>query len=679
MKLTCLSKEAATISRHALLHLSGHRLLLDCPLDLSPLTAFTPLKTLASQTLTLIQSLPRYKALRNLHLYDPSLIDAVLITTPAGMLGLPFLTRSPRFGGKVYATEAAARVGRLMMEELVAMHEEMLGFYGPEREEDGVLPEWLRWEEVERLPETVREVVMGGSGEEMGSWMPLYSAADIKECMQSVQPLKYAEEVCFNGTIVLKAFSSGLEIGSCNWTISGPRGSIAYLSSSIFQSAHAMDFDYHSLQGKDVVLFSDLSSLYSLADGNDTSGSNHDEEMEEKDLSPSDVSEVRASYDKEDETRSYLIDPGESSEENNKISFICSCVIDSLNEGGSVLIPVGRVGIILVLLEQLSQLLESSNLEVPIFMVSSTAEEMLAFTNAIPEWLCKRRQDKLFAGEALFGHVDLMRERKLNIFPLLYSPELLMMWREPCIVFAPHWSLRLGPVVHLLHRWHADHRCLLILEQGVDAEAALLPFKPVAIKVLQCSFLSGIKVEKIQPLLEVLRPKFTLLPEDLRSQCKDPNLSFLYYSENTTVCIPKLRENFEAFLATDLAFNLLPRRLTIKGKDMAIARLKGGRLLLRNGKYILVSSGEKQATEPLNKLYWGCIDPARLLSALKEKEINASLRLPSENEDSTCSTIYLEQGDDFIKISASQTFIRCADESTVARIYEAISTICDGI
>lgn len=30
-------------------------------------------------------------------------------------------------------------------------------------------------------------------------------------------------------------------------------------------------------------------------------------------------------------------------------------------------------------------------------MVSATAEETLSFTNAIPEWLCKERQEKVIA------------------------------------------------------------------------------------------------------------------------------------------------------------------------------------------------------------------------------------------------------------------------------------------
>ncbi|XP_056168354.1 uncharacterized protein LOC115669762 [Syzygium oleosum] len=67
-------------------------------------------------------------------------------------------------------------------------------------------------------------------------------------------------------------------------------------------------------------------------------------------------------------------------------------------------------------------------------------------------------------------------------------------WQEPCIVFCPHWSLRLGLAVHLLRRWHGDERSLLIWEDGKDSDIALLPFDPkeMKMKVLRCSFLSGV-------------------------------------------------------------------------------------------------------------------------------------------------------------------------------------------
>ena len=64
------------------------------------------------------------------------------------------------------------RIGCLMMEDLVSMHAEYNQFYGPD-ERPGC-PGWMEWEELEKLPLELRDIVMGKDGEELGSWMPLY-------------------------------------------------------------------------------------------------------------------------------------------------------------------------------------------------------------------------------------------------------------------------------------------------------------------------------------------------------------------------------------------------------------------------------------------------------------------------------------------------------------------------
>lgn len=84
--------------------------------------------------------------------------------------------------------------------------------------------------------------------------------------MTKVQRLRYAEEVCYDGTLVIKAFSSGLEIGGCNWVINSPKRNLTYVSGSIFDSGHAMDFDYNALQGSDIILYSDFSILVKSED-----------------------------------------------------------------------------------------------------------------------------------------------------------------------------------------------------------------------------------------------------------------------------------------------------------------------------------------------------------------------------------------------------------------------------
>ncbi|KAK9138763.1 hypothetical protein Sjap_009357 [Stephania japonica] len=620
-----------------ILEIDGFRILVDCPLDLSALAVFYPFQTnlyeipncKSSNSQTeqrlvscerdrkrrrieepvevddLILAEPWYKTVANLHLWDLSSIDVVLITSFMGMMGLPFLTNNVRFSAKIYVTEATAQLGKLMMEDLVSMHMNVKQNYGPA---DSGLPQWMKWEALESLHLEVRNIVMGNDGAQLGGWQPLYSAANVKECMHKVQTLKYAEEACYNGALVIMAFSSGLDIGTCNWTISSSKSRIAYLSSSIFYSLHAMSFDYDSIRANDVVLFSDFSSMM-VTDSNGGSCSSQSA-MTIDTMDPCDENFSKATTDA-------LADANESSDEMDKLAFICSYAVDSVGNGGSVLIPYGRVGIMLQLLELMFALLESSSLEVPVFIISSVAEEMLDFTNVVPEWLCKERQEKLYSGEALFGHTEQIKAKKLHLFPAIHSADLVKMWQEPCIVFTPHWSLRLGPVVHLLQRWCGDPNSLLVLEHGTDAELALLPFKPMAMKVLQCSFLSGIMMQKLQPLLDFLQPNVVLVAGQARIE------SWRTYIE------------------------ILPESLDSSQSHM--------------------------------KLHWGSIDPNLLEKALQKKGIDGSRITNSGVNDGIHVFHIANPSSALIEIHAMYSIISSADETLSSLLVEAVSSVLEGI
>lgn len=97
-----------------MLELCGFRILLECPLDLSALASFVPIPAVlrASPTAAdavsssdLIAAQPWYKTVAGLLLWDPFLIDAVLVSTPAALLGLPFLARNSKFKAKVVALD----------------------------------------------------------------------------------------------------------------------------------------------------------------------------------------------------------------------------------------------------------------------------------------------------------------------------------------------------------------------------------------------------------------------------------------------------------------------------------------------------------------------------------------------------------------------------------------------
>lgn len=440
MKFTCLSKgRGFHFPPCHMVNVCGVQILVDCPLDLSSLAIFSPIPTVLSEKTyscsdhkcyesesldpkrqkreksleadDLIKAEPWYKTVNNLHLWDISFIDVVLISSPMGMLGLPFLTRSANFSAQIYMTEAAARICQLMMKDLISMHEEFRNFYGPV---DSSCPQWMNWKELELLPSLLKEIALGKDGTELGGWMPLYSATDVKDCFHKVQTLKYAEETSYNGMLIVKAFSSGLGIGTCNWMISSPKGNIVCLSSSIFASAVAMDFNYLSLQENDLILYSDFSFV------NDTGNIEDGKNSAAFGTSKYDGDNFKA-------LNTRLLNTDENLEELEKINYICSCATASAKAGGSVIIPIHRIEIILQLLELIPSYLESSNLKVPIFIVSLVAEELLALTNIIPEWLCNQRQEKLFSNDSqpLFAHVNFLKDGKIQLFPTIHSQKLL--------------------------------------------------------------------------------------------------------------------------------------------------------------------------------------------------------------------------------------------------------------
>ncbi|KAK8494431.1 hypothetical protein V6N12_018095 [Hibiscus sabdariffa] len=611
MKFTCLSKGGGFhFPPCHMLNVSGFRILLECPLDLSSLAIFSPVpvgleahepldsesvarkKQKIEKTLDandLVRAEPWYKTVKNLHLWDASFIDVVLISSPMGMLGLPFLTLSKDFSAKIYVTEATARIGQLMMEDLVSMHMELKQFYGPG---DASFPQWMKWEDLEVLPSELKKIALGKYCEELGAWMPLYSAVDVKDCMKKVQTLKYAEEACYNGTLIIRPFSSGLEIGTCNWTISGPK----------------------------------RNKIWRMM-----------------------------------------------------ILALIQLLILHQTLGGSVLVPIDRLGIVLCLLEEMSLLLESSSLKVPIYIISSVAEELLAFTNIIPEWLCKHRQEKLFSGEPLFAHVKLIKEGKIHLFPAVHSIELLTNWQEPCIVFCPHWSLRLGPVVHLLRYWCSDPNSLLILESGVDANLALLPFKPMEMKVLQCSFLSGISLQKVQPILKTLRPKLLLFPKELRCKIQISEANTIFrYSENETLRIPTSKESTEIDISTDLAsrFRWKPlKKETITWLD--------GELVMDQGKHRLLSGFQpvdSKQQRPL--LHWGSPDLKGLLTELSKMGITGTVKKVSdEAEPENAAGIIDIVGPEkaLIDVRETGTVIIAANDNLASHIFKAIDIVLDGV
>ncbi|KAL3729050.1 hypothetical protein ACJRO7_033621 [Eucalyptus globulus] len=587
MKLTCLSRGKGFYSPPChVLSVRGLRILIDCPIDLSALIAFALIP-------------PEFSDVRHEEDMEHSVDEShdcqsgneerKNVEKPmnakafiCSKLWYKIVANLHLWNDAVYVTEVAAKHGKLMMEDLVPMNEEFRQFYGSEESSS---PHWMKWEELESLPSALKEIVLGIDGIEL---VPL-SAADIEDCVKKVQRLKYAEVACYNHTISIKPISSGLDIGACNWTIRYLDGPIGFVSNSEFVLGHALAFNYNSLRSCNMLIYSYFSSLDFLETAN--KGIYRDE--------TSDLEEL-------------LLLADESSEDDLESSY-----------------------------NSWSRYLFAWNHHiVPIFVISSLADELLAYTDIITELVCKQRQEKFMSFtvvlcEPLFANVKLLDGERLQV----------LHWQELCIVFCPHWSLTF----------------LFNLQEGMDSDIALLPCDPKEMKmnVLQCSFLSGIVLKKVQPLFNVSQLKFVVLPEDFRQLIISPVAdlySVLHYSLNETLKLSTLKEDPELEITADLI------------SQLHITRLKGN-LFTSDARRWILPSDELSCSKSEPPWLFGALDLQRILVQNNVTDGLSNTRILHIDAPSEAT----------LEIRSTSTLISAVNEESALRISDAVDSILDGI
>ena len=64
---------------------------------------------------------------------------------------------------------------------------------------------------------------------------------------------------------------------------------------------------------------------------------------------------------------------------------------------------------------------------------------------------------------------------------------MMMISRQPCVVFCGHPSLRFGDVVHFIEMWGSNSNNLIIFtEPSFNHLEALAPFQPLQMKSVSC-------------------------------------------------------------------------------------------------------------------------------------------------------------------------------------------------
>lgn len=344
-------------------------------------------------------------------------IDVILISNYMNMLALPYITEGTGFNGTVYATEPTLQIGRFFLEELVDNIE-----IAPKAT---VATQWK--EMLHLLPAPLNECI------KPKSWRHIFSTEAVQASLARVQMAGYDEKLDIFGALQAMPISSGFCLGSSNWVLSSGHERIAYVSGTSTLTTHPRPINQLALKNCDIVIMAGL-------------------------------------------TQAPHVNP------DAMLGELCMNVSMTLRNGGNVLIPCYPSGVVYDLFECLSTNLDNQGLsQVPMFFVSPVADSSLAYSNILAEWLSSVKQNKVYIPDEPFPHASLVKNARLKHFKHIYSEGFSTDFRQPCVVFCGHPSLRFGDAVHFVELWGNNPQNSIIFtgEMGVYcpiAETTLVVF-----------------------------------------------------------------------------------------------------------------------------------------------------------------------------------------------------------
>jgi integrator complex subunit 9 len=151
----------------------------------------------------------------------------------------------------------------------------------------------------------------------------------------------------------------------------------------------------------------------------------------------------------------------------------------------------------------------------------------------------------------------------------------------------------------------------------------------------------------------------------------------LYYTEAETLKVSSQKDSSDLKIAADLASQFYWK--TFKKEGINVTRLKGN-LLMENGRHHL-DNNKKTSKSTSSLVRCGLADYNKLLPALSEMGINASMELVKDDADSqnVCLVHTEEPYKALIEIGNTSTVIKTADANVASIHYKAIDNILDGV
>ncbi|XP_004542328.1 integrator complex subunit 9 [Maylandia zebra] len=531
MKLYCLSGHPTLPCN--VLKFKSTTIMLDCGLDTTSVLNFLPLPLVHSPRLSklpgwvskdgtinlekelkecagrvFVDAQPEF-CLPERELLDLSTIDVILISNYHCMMALPYITEHTGFTGTVYATEPTLQIGRLLMEELVNFMERV-----PKAQS---ATSWKNKEIQRMLPGPLKDAV------DVWMWKRCYSMQEVNSALSKVQLVGYSQKVELFGAVQVSPLSSGYSLGSSNWIIQSHHEKVSYVSGSSLLTTHPQPMDQSSLKNSDVLILTGLTQM-------------------------------------------------PTANPDGMLGEFCSNLAMTIRAGGNVLVPCYSSGVIYDLLECLYQFIESANLgTTPFYFISPIANSSLEFSQIFAEWLCHNKQTKVYLPEPPFPHAELIQTNKLKHYPSIHG-DFSSEFRQPCVVFTGHPSLRFGDVVHFMELWgKSSLNTIIFTEPDFSYLDALAPYQPLAMKCVYCPIDTRLNFHQVSKLLKEVQPLHVVCPEqytqppltqshrsDLMLELQPPPMP---YRRCSVLNLPFRRRYERIYILPELANSLVPSEI----------------------------------------------------------------------------------------------------------------------
>uniref|UniRef100_A0A7M4E2I3 Integrator complex subunit 9 n=1 Tax=Crocodylus porosus TaxID=8502 RepID=A0A7M4E2I3_CROPO len=366
------------------------------------------------------------------------------------------------------------------------------------------------------------------------------------------------------------------------------------------------------------------------------------------------------------------------------VGEFCNNLAMTVRSGGNVLVPCYPSGVIYDLLECLYQYIDSAGLSnVPFYFISPVANSSLEFSQIFAEWLCHNKQTKVYLPEPPFPHAELIQTNKLKHYPSIHG-DFSNDFKQPCVVFTGHPSLRFGDVVHFMELWgKSSLNTIIFTEPDFSYLDALAPYQPLAMKCVYCPIDTRLNFIQVSKLLKEVQPLHVVCPEqytqppptqshrtDLMIDCQPPPMS---YRRAEVLTLPFKRRYEKIEIMPELADSLVP--LEIK-PGISLATVSA-MLHTKDNKHVLqlppkpaqppASKKRKRVSDdlpeckPLKPLLSGAIPVDQFVQAL-EKHGFSDVKV---EDTAKGHIVLLQEAETLIQIEEDSTHIICDNDETL--------------